>query len=484
MARPIGHRARVIVALWIMAFCAGAIGVAELAKATPAGTTNPLYALAFVSTAATGVDLNNAREATGTSYRDTGCGSACLPPEDPVVWRGASRIVLPGLPGRPNVRIRDMNNNGWVVGSASPGPEGFDDRAVAWKPSGSAYEAIDLGVLPGTTMSYAIGIDDLNRVVGYATTQNFPPNTRSFLWTEAGGLVDLTALGFPETPVAISPGGTVATATFWYRLVDPASITPLADPPSGFGIRTTPAAINDSGDQARFLVRLGSQNLVYLFRYDHQGIWQQISPLGTGNLAAHGTGSINEAKDITGTVVSTGVVAFGPTGLAQPLRQFVSPAYGNPDVPWGGPMNAGGEVLAQVIVGRSERLVRLVPVQPCQSACLRVPSVQMAGRFVDDPNDPGQCTPEASNAVAARVTVTDEAGNSLRGVRVTGHFLDDYWLDQRVSGLTNRQGAVTFVHRGPACVGAVAFLVTGAVKTGRMFDRTVGELTDYVIPLP
>jgi hypothetical protein len=480
---PLDRARTGVLALTILSLAWGVAGF-EPATAMAGPSNPPLYALAFVSTAATGVDLNAAREATGTSYRDPGCGSACLPPQDPVVWRGASRIILPGLPGRPNVRIRDMNNNGWVVGSASPGPEGFDDRAVAWKPNGSTYVAIDLGVLPGTTMSYAIGIDDLNRVVGYATTQTFPPNTRSFLWTEGGGLVDLTAMGFPQIPQGISPGGTVATADFWYRLVDPSSVTPLAPPPSGFGIQSSRVAINDDGDQARFLVRVSDQRLKYLFRYHHEGVWQQISDIGTGNLATYGVGSINESKDISATVSSTGVIAFGPTGLAQPLEQFVSPAYGNPDVTFGGPMNASGEVLAQVMVGRSPRLVRLVPVQGCDASCIRVARIQMTGRFVDDPGDPGQCTPEASNEVTAALLVTDESGNRLRGVRVVGHFLDDYWLDELAVGTTNQRGLVRFVHRGPACVGAVAFLATQAVKTGRTFDRTSGELTDYVIPLP
>jgi len=47
---------------------------------------------------------------------------------------------------------------------------GTASRAVVWMPSGLGYEAIDLGFLPGTTSSEALGIDDLGRVVGWATT--------------------------------------------------------------------------------------------------------------------------------------------------------------------------------------------------------------------------------------------------------------------------------------------------------------------------
>jgi hypothetical protein len=80
------------------------------------------------------------------------------------------------------------------------------------------------------------------------------------------------------------------------------------------------------------------------------------------------------------------------------------------------------------------------------------------------------------------VTVTDEAGQPLADVQVAGHFLDDYWLDRRVTGKTNDRGRVRFVHDGPACVGAVAFLVDRAAAPGRTFDRTTGILTDWVIP--
>ena len=87
--------------------------------------------------------------------------------------------------------------------------------------------------------------------------------------------------------------------------------------------------------------------------------------------------------------------------------------------------------------------------------------------------------------VKAKLTVTDEAGVGLPEVRISGHFLDEYWLDQSVVGKTNASGNVIFTHVGPPCVGAITFLVTNAeTKTGRTFDRTTGILAKYVIPLP
>lgn len=49
----------------------------------------------------------------------------------------------------------------------------------------------------------------------------------------------------------------------------------------------------------------------------------------------------------------------------------------------------------------------------------------------------------------ATLTVTEGAGTRLPGVRVTGHFFDDYWLDQTVAGKTDAVGNVTFRHVGP-----------------------------------
>jgi hypothetical protein len=448
------------------------------AKAPPAAPSS--YVVDFVATAAEGVDMNDAGDVIGTSRLDPGCGSSCLPPEDTVVWRGGQRIVLQNpTPTLTPVFVTDINNNGWVTGFV--GFPGTTTHAVVWKPNGNSYTAIDLGNLPGKTISTPAGIDDLNRVVGWSTTQFFPPVGAPFLWTEAGGMVDLTTLGFPlEQPMAISPGGTVGTVTSRYMLDDPASVRSLPPAPQSFVIGADAFAINDAGDEARFLINTGPENLLYLFRFHHEGAgtWQQISTTPTGHLSRAGVGSINDAEDISATVASSGVVAYGPDGLAQSLAPLVSPSYGGGPLTFTGPMNASGKILAKMIIGQSgQRLVRLVPGTPCVANCIRVANVEMVGK------GPGFCD-QGMDRAAARLTVTDEAGSPLSGVQIKGHFFDDYWLDQIVAGQTNAQGKVVFHHTGPPCVGAIAFLVTNAAKAGRSFDRTTGILTDSVIPLP
>jgi hypothetical protein len=80
--------------------------------------------------------------------------------------------------------------------------------------------------------------------------------------------------------------------------------------------------------------------------------------------------------------------------------------------------------------------------------------------------------------------VTDQAGRAVARARVTGRFLDQYYLAEPVAGITGRNGTVKFVHKGPACVGAIAILVDDVTKRGRVLDVSTGELADFVIPQP
>lgn len=461
---------------------ANGVPIAAAANAAPKATkaAPSTYVVDFVANAANGIDMNDLGDVVGTSQADVGCGSTCLPPVDTVVWKDGLRIVLPSVPFSSSLWPLDINAQGWVAGFA--GIPGTTTHAVVWKPNGNTYQAIDLGNLPGKTISSAAGIDDLGRVVGWSTTQFFPPVGAPFLWTESGGMVDLTTLGFPlEQPMAISPGGTVGTVTSWYRLDDPASVVALPPAPRRFVIGGDGFKLNDAGDQARFLISTGPENLLYLYRFRHEGTgtWQQISSVPTGHLSSASIGSINDAGDITATVASTGMVAYGPDGMAQSVAPLVSPAYGGSVLTDSGAMNASGEILAKMIIGQSgRRLVRLVPAEPCSTNCIRVASIQMKGK------GPAYCDQGSAQAMA-RLTVTDEAGTKLSGVTITAHFFDDYWLDQTVVGRTNTKGLVTFKHTGPPCVGAIAILVTDATSVpARTFDCTTGVLTNYVIPLP
>jgi hypothetical protein len=305
-----------------------------------------------------------------------------------------------------------------------------------------------LGAPSGFRNPRAIGIDDTNRVVGYATASS--GFGTPFMWTEAGGMIDLTKQGFPnETPLGISRGGTVATYGHWYHLGDSASVTAMAPAPSGgWFVSNSPVAINDAGDQARGL-GIGTEHpFTYTYRYHHQGTgtWQQIDFTGTGPQSPGGIGSINDAQDITNTVSGGAQIAYGPDGFNQSLDALFSPAYQSPVIA-GGPMNASSQILAQIWVGLAGRLVRLTPASACGASCIKVSKLLLQAKFHQDPNDPGHCSPgntQEYNLVRATATVSSETGARLSGVLVSGRFMDQKWKNTVVSGTTNAQGVVQF----------------------------------------
>ncbi len=446
-----------------------------------------MYAPDFVSTAATGYDLNDAGDVVGKSYTDTGCGPFCLGPEEIVVWRGGNRIVLPHVPGPFGSYQYPLfiNNQGLIAGFA--GYPGSTTHAAIWTPSGTGYTVQDVGVLPGMTSADVAGLDDQGRMVGWSSIGGaIPTATAPFMWSQATGMVNLATQGYPnERPAAMSPGGKVVTWNFWYQLGNPASAVHLPAPPQGFsGAGSNGSAINDAGDQAHFLVRTGPQNLVYPFRLSNGGTWQMISSFGTGHLSRYAMGSINSAQDITLTVGSTGMIAAGPAGLAQNLASLLSPAYPGVTVGDGGPMSASGQILTQVYIGQSRRLMKLTPVTACAANCVVSSGLVMTGKFVQDPAFPQSCFEGGKmyNLTTATATLTSETGAPLANVQVNGRFMDDYATNKPVTGTTNAAGVVTWTYKGLCGVGAIAFLVENATLGTRRFDRTRGVLTNWVIP--
>jgi hypothetical protein len=452
-----------------------------------ASAVSSLYVADLVATAATGAAMNDAGDIIGTSYTDPGCGPFCLPPLQTVVWKGGTRIVLPPVPGGSSAYLYPTVINAQGVIAGFSGYPGGTTRAVVWTPNGTGYTARDIGSLPGLASAEATGIDNQGRVVGWSSTGGaIPTATAPFMWSPTTGLVNLATQGYPnERPVAMSPGGAVATWNFSYQLGNPASAVRRPAPPQGFvGAGSNGTAINDAGDEAHFLVSTSTQNLVYLFRLPNGGAWQLLSGFGTGRLSRYGIGSINPALDVTATVGSTGIIAAGPGGVSQNLASLLSPAYGGAGITTGGPMSGTGSILAQVMIGQSPRLMRLVPATLCGANCIRLSALAMAGRFVQDPASPGACFPggKAYNMVRATATVTSETGARLANVVVQGRFLDSYWTSKAVSGTTNAQGTVTFTNRGSCGVGTVAFLAERATLGTRTFDRTVGTVAGSVIP--
>jgi hypothetical protein len=125
------------------------------------------------------------------------------------VWRGGERIVLPTIPGLSGITVRCINAAGWVAGFA-----GFlwtTTHAVVWRPVGATYQAIDLGTLPGTTISEAVAIDEQGRVVGWSPASLIAVGSEPSAKPEGGGGIETTLCGSPSryhllTVTTVPPG--------------------------------------------------------------------------------------------------------------------------------------------------------------------------------------------------------------------------------------------------------------------------------------
>lgn len=147
---------------------------------TRAGAVRELPGLPGASTRALGV--NDRGDIVGASGDEQ---------KRAVLWLAKGNVVNLGtLPGFAESEAVSINERGDIVGFAS----GVDDapyrsRAVLWAPGGQAIR--DLGVLTGGADSRARDINMRGEVVGTSTSSG---GRRAFIWTAAGGMVDLNTL--------------------------------------------------------------------------------------------------------------------------------------------------------------------------------------------------------------------------------------------------------------------------------------------------
>lgn len=439
------------------------------------------YVMDFLAPASTLVDMNPRGLVIGEKTLDEGCDPFCTTWTDEVgVWGLNGRFrALPMQPAWSWAILEGISADGWIAGTAySSG----DIRGVVWKPNGSGYDVLEIANLVDCNFSTATGIDDSNRVVGFCNRQS-PAVHKAFVWTESGGPVALAESGFPSsTPLAISPGGTVAYLYGWYQLDVPGVVHENTSPPDGFRGPGAYVTINDAGDQLRLIGPTSGQNINYPFRYNNTGEWQQLWPFGGIDASPFGVGSITDNLDITLTIGASGLVAPGIAEPADSLTDRLAPSYGDATVYEAGPISEDGDIVARVTIGRAPRLVRLVEAEPCVHNCIRVSNLRLKARFVDDPDDPGRCVGNARTEASAHVRVTDENGTPLQGVGVTGHFLTVYRLDDVRTRTTNANGDIRFKYSGAPCTGAMTFVVSRAAKLGYTFDRTEGKLQDWMLP--
>lgn len=208
---------------------------------------------------------------------------------------------------------RGINDSGEVVGRTTTLHGG--DHAFLWTASAGM---VDLGTLGGEN-SEAVAIDDSGQVAGEAETA-IASERRSgyggscyhaFLWTAAGGMVDIGPLGYTSYVVAISQSGQVigiyypcqgghTRAFSWTKAGGFVDLGTLG------GVKSEPTAVNDEGEvTGESETRLGASEAFS---------WTQAGGMvGLGTLPGF-TDSNGRAINDHGEIIGTSSKAFSWTG--------------------------------------------------------------------------------------------------------------------------------------------------------------------------
>lgn len=454
----------------------GALGATPAQAAVPPA---PVYAVSLLPVAyVNNADMSPAGHIAGVAASQVANGALA---GQPFVWQPSGTLTTLPLPaGASNPWVFDVNSQGWVLGTvtASTGRT----QGVVWKPAGAAYEPVTIPVPAGRTNATPVALDDANRVVGTAGV----PGTifsNPFLWTDAAGSQDLVAQGYPtDPPVAMSPGGWVATATKAYRLGDPASVSPLPALPAPYQLPYT-YGIADDGD--RFVIGHypTSRTSDRLFRLDAAtGVWTSLWAFDMPSWR-YGVTDVNAQGDAVGFRYGGAEVSWTPGDPMLSLQSHLAGGYAGvagdlyPGMSIGGAygISNGRDIAGSALMGNNSRFMRMTPAAPCTAAsCLRVASLTVAA------TNPSTCTGTTRTATATAV-VQDQNGTPVPNASVRITLLTQNTTAVRTA-TTSRTGQVKVSASMGTCEGTVTALVDSVSKTGAEFDRARGVLIRSVIP--
>ena len=148
--------------------------------------------------------------AHGINDNDEVCGYSNVAGGNQHAFRwtqGLGMQDLGTLPGGNNSSAYAISSDGQITGTSNAA--GVGSRAFLWIPGGGGM--LPLGALPGDATSQGHGVNILGQVIGLSGIAN------PFLWTQAGGMVNLNTLIDPSTPdwnlldaTAINDNGIIA----------------------------------------------------------------------------------------------------------------------------------------------------------------------------------------------------------------------------------------------------------------------------------
>lgn len=212
----------------------------------------------------------------------------------------------------------DVNDEDVIVGVADM-PAGR--RAVRWTPNGGGYTVDVLPLLPGELASYGTGINNLGQIVGARAGILGTPYGFGWMYSDAGGLVDLNArYGWFATPDDINDGGVILAGTQTFDLATATVSNVGLTGPSNYNA-VVGVDINESGAIiGSASLRSSSLNIVSVFRYVPGAGWQFVS--GTSRYAV--ANDINDRGDVGWGELGAGVLLDGLGGYA--LGSLLDPA--------------------------------------------------------------------------------------------------------------------------------------------------------------
>jgi hypothetical protein len=250
------------------------IGLLTLLASTPitsvtAADGPPSYTLQFLGDGSV-VALNNFKTVVGVRTSPTTGIQTPLVSAAGGAW---TTLPLPG--GATGAFPTDLNDSGIIVGVANLAS---GRRAIRWTPGGSGYAVEVLPLLPGELASYATGINNLGQIVGARAGILGTPYGFGWLYSDAGGLVDLNAsYGWFATPNDINDHGIILSGTQIFNLAT-RTVTDIGLPaPAGYNA-VGGVAINNSGQVfGSATLSSISLNVVSVFRFTPGMGWVNIS---------------------------------------------------------------------------------------------------------------------------------------------------------------------------------------------------------------
>jgi probable HAF family extracellular repeat protein len=379
-------------------------------------------------------------------------------------------VALPGLPNKPRTIARDINDAGVIVGSANAG--GTDlGHAVLW--SGPSVQ--DLGTLGTGFYSEAWGVNNLGQVVGWSYTDGGSGLTgvHGFLYTRAGGMVDLTPQSDTGSAQDINDDGQVAgykTAVGGYHAFrwQGGAFEDLGVLP-GFA-HSFGSAVNALG-QVAGNVTSASGNSERLFRSVAGGGLQDLGGTGEHN-AAWGINASGHVVGTRGQSMKRAVLYTDEGGL-QDLDTLIDPSLG-----WvllsAHDINDAGQIVGYAFNNFTEQThaVRLQPTDgpppECTFHCLRSTGISMRGRI----SSPGM------RQVMARVVVKDETSAAMPSALVVATWTRPDGTTHDVNVWTNAMGIATTTTQGPP--GLYNLTIVNVVLSQYTFDPSHSVLTKSI----